>query len=312
MDAVREDGGMLLAVVVVGSVNLDITARIDRIPAVGETRLAEDGWLAPGGKGANQALAARRQGAETRLIGMVGDDQFGPPALSLLEAAQVDLSEVRRGQSGTGLALIWLDPRGRNTITVLPGANHELSPSALQASRPVGPQDIVLISLEIPVATAAAAAAWARRGRARVLLDPAPAPSELPPELWRVDVLMPNQGEAATLLGAPIRDVKDAKAAARALRQRGAGIGMVKLGAEGVVWATRQGVFYLPAVPIEPVDTTGAGDAFAGVLAAGLSLGETFSDAVRRATQAAALACTRRGAQPSFPLRAEVDRALAP
>jgi ribokinase len=300
-----------MAVVVVGSINLDITARIDRVPEVGETRLAQDGWLAPGGKGANQAVGARRQGAVTRLIGLAGDDQFRKPALALLEAAGVDLSLVGTGRHGTGLALIWLDPAGRNTITVLSGANHELSPEFFSPGPDLSRDDVVLISLEIPVETAVAAAEWARRHQARVLVDPAPVPASLPDPLWQVQVLMPNRGEAAQLLQSSIRDVKDAKAAARALRQRGPQVGVVKLGEEGVAWATRQGVFYLPAVPVETVDTTGAGDLFAGTVAAGLALGEPLPEALKRAAHAAAIACTRPGAQPSYPTRAEVDRSLA-
>jgi ribokinase len=275
-----------MGVVVVGSINLDITARIDRTPEVGETRLAADGWIAPGGKGANQALAARRQGAPTRLIGSVGDDVFREPALALLSQEGVDL-------------------------TLLPRANRDLAPTLFAPGPAVAPGDVVLISLEIPLEVAAAAARWARRAGARVLVDPAPAPEALPPDLTRVDILMPNQGEAATILGQPVGDVREAKAACRALRQRGAQVGMVKLGSDGVVWATRQGVFYLPAVSVEAVDTTGAGDAFAGVLAAALAEGADLPTAVRRATHAAAIACTRPGAQPSYPTRAEVDRSLA-
>jgi ribokinase len=302
--------GCTLAVTVVGSINLDITARVAGMPMVGQTALADEGWITPGGKGANQALAARLGGAATRLVGMAGDDPFRRPALALLEKGGVDLDLVRTGDSGTGLALIWLDAAGHNTITVLPRANRELLPDFFDPGPPLEAGDVVLISLEIPLDTAVAALEWARRGGAQVVLDPAPAPETLPARLWTADVLVPNQGEAARILGMPVADAKQARMAARALRQRGAGIGVVKMGAEGVAWATRQGVFYLPAQAVEAVDTTGAGDVFAGVLAASLALGDAFPAAMRRATQAAAISVTRPGAQPSFPTRHEVDQAF--
>jgi ribokinase len=299
-----------MGVVVVGSINVDVTARVPRLPHPGETLLAGAGWIAPGGKGANQAVAARRQGVPTRMVGHVGRDAFARTALALLEESGVDLSWVEPVAAPTGLALIWLQTGGENTITVIPGANSLLAPSRFDPGPPLEPGDVVLVSLEVPLPAALAAVEWARRQGATTLLDPAPVPATWPPTLSDVDVLMPNVGEAEALLGQPIRDVRDAKEAARALRRRGARVGMVKMGRDGVAWATRQGVFYMPAVSVEVVDTTGAGDAFAGVLAAALARGTPLADAVRRAQQAAAIACTREGAQPSFPTQREVDAAL--
>ena len=297
---------------VVGSINLDVTARIQRIPAIGETALAQDGYLSPGGKGANQALAARRMGGPVSLMGQGGQDALAELALSLLRRDGVNLDGVRPVDGMTGTALIWVDDAGNNTITVVSGANAQFAPQRLEPGPPLGRQDWVLVSLEVPLATARAAVLWAQNHRAGVLVDPAPAPVELPRELWAVSVLMPNRGEAERLLQVKIRDVRDAKAAARALRQRGAEVGIVKLGGEGLVWASRHGVFYLPPTPVRAVDTTGAGDCFAGVLAAGLEAKMSVGDAIGRAARAAAIACTRPGAQTAFPWAEELTEPLPP
>lgn len=295
-----------MAVVVVGSVNVDLTALLDRMPNISETHMAQDGWVAPGGKGGNQALAARRQGVDVRLIAMKGPDPLAQVALSLLKSAAVNLDSTATGSRPTGMALVLVDTHAHSTIAVVPGANHELDPRIFHSAFPLSPDDIVLISLEIPLVTAVAASEWARRYRAQVLVDPAPAPPALPRKLWQADIIMPNRGEAESLLGMTIGDVRDAKAAARALRTKGAKVGIVKLGADGLVWAARSGVFYLPAFSVDAVDSTGAGDAFAGVLAASLSQGEPLGDSIRRASLAAAITCTRRGAQPAFPTRDEL------
>lgn len=285
-----------------------MTARVDHIVGPGETLVASDVLVSPGGKGANQALAARRMGADTVLVGSVGDDAFAMQALRLLRQAGVDLSRIQVVDRATGLAWVAVDRAGQNAITVIPGANAVTGAEALEAVRRLlGPRDTLVLQLEIPLETVAAAVNLARAAGARVLLDPAPAPSALPDACWQVDILTPNQGEAGQLLGGPaVRDVREAKAAARALRQRGPKVAVVKLGEAGVVWATAQGVFYLPAEPVTAVDSTGAGDAFAGALAARLDAGDPLPEAMRLANRAAAVSTTRRGAQVSFPDREEV------
>jgi ribokinase len=225
-----------------------------------------------------------------------------------LKAAGVDVGDVRVGTRPTGMALIMVDSLANSTIAVVAGANSELDPARLEAARAPGPDDTVLVSLEIPLATAAAAAQWARRARARLLVDPAPAPEHLPAALWRADVLMPNRSEAERLLRVRIRDVRDAKAAARALLEGGARVGIVKLGGDGLVWAAKSGVFYVPAFAVEAVDTTGAGDVFAGSLAAALDRGTGWADAIREAAAAAALACTKPGTQTAAPTLEAVRR----
>jgi ribokinase len=292
---------------VVGSVNLDLIARLDRVPAAGETVIARGGTVAPGGKGANQALAARRMGAPVALVAEVGDDGFRTPALRLLEQDGVDLRHVRTASGSTGVALIWVNPSGDNAIAVMPGANQTFAPSRFDPGPDLAPGDAVLISMEVPENVVAAAAAWAARYHAPVFLDPAPAPEALASSLYRVDVLMPNRGEAERILRVAIPDVRAAKWAAEKLVERGARVGIVKLGSEGVVFASRHGVFVHAARPVEAVDTTGAGDCFAGVLAAALIEGMPVADAVARASDAAALSVTRPGAQPSFPYASELD-----
>jgi ribokinase len=296
---------------VVGSINLDVTARVGHLPQWGETLLAADGYVSPGGKGANQALAARRMGVDVSLVGAVGRDALATAALALLRQDGVNLDHVQVVDSLTGTAVIAVDDGGQNAITVIAGANRAVTPQRFRPGPGIGRRDWLLVSLEVPMEAVRAAVQWAQAHRAGVLVDPAPAPDDLPRELWNATVLMPNRGEAEHLLDMPIRDLRDAKAAARALRDRGADIGIVKLGADGLVWASRHGVFYLPPTPVTAVDTTGAGDCFAGVLAAGLAQGLNLGDAIGRAARAAAIACTRPGAQTAFPRAADVEGPLA-
>lgn len=294
-------------VVVVGSTNVDVVAELRRTPREGETLLADRGWLAPGGKGANQAVAAARQGAAVRLVSAVGDDALADVALSVLATLGVDLRVRHVREKATGMALIWLDRTGSNTIVVVPGANGAVTPDLLAAEPKPGPGDVVLVSLEIPLAAAVAAADWARSGGATLLVDPAPAPAALPPSLWHADIVMPNRGEAEQLLGASIGSGEEV-AAARALAARGAKLGVVKLGADGLVWATATGESgRLPALEVAAVDTTGAGDAFAGALAAELAAGRDVRRALGRASWVAAVACTRVGAQTGTPTWSEVQ-----
>ncbi len=286
---------------VVGSVNLDVMAHLARMPAAGETVVAKSGALAPGGKGANQALAARRMGVPVTLVAEVGGDSFQEPALELLKADGVDLTQVRTTEAPTGIALIWVSPEGESTIVVMPGANQSFLPTRFDPGPPLAAGDAVLISMEVPETVVEAAFAWAVRHHVPVYLDPAPAPDRLSASLFRADVLMPNRGEAERLLGVELPDVRAAKWAAEKLVEREARVGIVKLGGEGLVYASRSGVFVRPAPRVPVVDTTGAGDCFAGVLAAGLVSGLGLSEAVDRAMDAAAVAVTRPGAQPSYP-----------
>ncbi|PSR31589.1 MAG: ribokinase [Sulfobacillus benefaciens] len=292
-----------MSVVVLGSINLDLVARIDKIPVPGETRMAHGMLALPGGKGANQALAACRMGAHTIMLGMVGEDAFAMQALKFLRQDGVDLSRIGVSKtSATGLAFIVVEDGGQNAITVVPGANGEVGTDALTDLQQIlGPKDILVVQCEIPIDVVERAILTAKKVGARVIWDPAPASKNFPKSLFKADIVAPNQGEAEILVGGSVSDVRTAKIAARHLRARGAEVGIVKLGSQGVVWATARGLFYLPAEDVAAIDAVGAGDAFAGALAAGLDKGEALSDAIRIANRAAALSTTKEGAQSSFP-----------
>lgn len=299
-----------MAVIVLGSINLDLVARIKQVPRPGETGLAQSMTTSPGGKGANQALAARRMGAQTTMLGVVGEDAFAMQALKFLRQDGVDLSRIGVSRDmPTGLAMIVVEDSGQNAITVVPGANSAVGQEVLQDLQAIlTSRDILVLQLEVPLAVVERAIAVAHQVRARVMLDPAPAMERLPKSCYQVDILAPNQFEAAMLLSCdPITDVRSAKAAARELKSRGAEAAIVKLGELGVVWATGRSLFYLPGEEVAAVDTVGAGDAFAGALAARLDAKDALADAIRIANRAAALSTTKSGAQPSFPTANQVS-----
>ncbi len=302
-----------MAVVVLGSINLDLIARIKRVPKAGETGLAQDFMTSPGGKGANQALAARRMGAETSLLGMVGEDAFAVQALKFLRQDNVDLSRIGVSKDrSTGLAMIVVEQSGQNAITVVPGANAAIGQDVLaDLEARLTSRDLLVLQLEVPLDVVEEAIRIAHQIRARVMLDPAPAVPNLPKSFYRVDIMLPNQFEAEALVGEEITDVRTAKAAARQIRSRGVEVAIVKLGEMGVVWATARGLFYLPGESVKAIDAVGAGDAFAGALAARLDAGDALSDAIRMANHAAALSTTKEGAQASFVRLEEVRQHLS-
>ena len=294
-------------IVVFGSVNLDLVARVARLPRPGETITGESFATLPGGKGANQALAARRAGAEVAMAGAVGTDSFADDALSGLVAAGVDLGWVRRVGVPTGVALIHVDAAGQNAITVVPGANAEakadtVPDSALEANT------TLLLQLEVPMPAACDVAVRAKRRGARVILNAAPA-AELSMEfLDAVDVLIVNALEAGTL-GAALAMPNAPEAFAAAMCKRGVPT-IVTLGARGVLAAADRTLFRIEAPAVEVVDTTGAGDAFAGVLAAALDRGTDWPTALAEGVAAGSLACTTPGAQRALPDAAAI-RSLA-
>ena len=297
-----------MSIVVLGSINFDLSAQVAHRPQPGETLMASAFSTSPGGKGANQALAARRMGAAVTMIGAVGQDDFATGALSLLRSDGVDLSYVRTIEGvSTGLAFIHLDEAGENSITVIPGANAQGAQEALRALEQVlSPHDMLVMQLEVPLPTVLAAITIAKRKGAAVLIDPAPSPASVPDDLVAVDIFIPNRSEAEQILGHRISSVESARAAAEELRKRGARIGIVKLGSDGVAWANEQGTFYEPAYKVQPIDTTGAGDAFAGALAAFMDSGYQVNEAIVLANRAAALATEHLGAQKSFPYKQDV------
>lgn len=293
-------------VVVAGSLNADLTVRTDRLPRAGETVHGSPLVVAPGGKSANQAAAAARLGAEVALVGAVGRDDHGDLLLRGLREAGVDVEDVLRlPGTATGTALITVDARGENTIVLSAGANGELTPDRL-ARLPGRLRDAALLCLcfEVPMETVVAAARSAAAAGVRVLLNPSPAAPIPDPLLAGVSLLLVNESEAADLLDAG----GDWAAAADRLRRRGLPAAIVTLGGEGAVVLEDGRVTPIAPTPITPVDTTGAGDAFTGAVAARLASGDSVSGAARFAARAAAWSATRPGAQPSYATLAELDR----
>jgi ribokinase len=300
-------------VLVVGSANVDFTVALARLPRAGET--VTDGTLlvARGGKGANQAVAARRLGAEVRLVACVGDDASGRDVRHALSAEGIGVDAVREtGGAATGTALIVVDAEGRNQIAVAPGANRALSVADVeQRDADFAWADVLVCSLEVPLTTARRALECARRRRISTILNPAPRPERGLDFLGLADYVTPNEVEAADLTGVPVTDLETAARAAAAVRASGAGHAVLTLGPAGALADGPGGRVHVPAFTVSVVDTTGAGDAFNGALAVALAERRPLADALWFANAAAALACTRRGAQPSLPSRGDVERLMA-
>jgi ribokinase len=296
-------------VVVFGSINLDLVARAERFPRPGETLAAESFAMYPGGKGANQALAAARAGAAVAMVGAVGDDAFAGPALSALAAGGVDLTHVRRVSAPTGIAVIAVAASGENTILVAPGANAHVDANAVPDDWLRAPAVLVL-QHEVPAAANAAIVARAAGTRTRILLNGAPARSIATALLSSIDVLVVNETEMREV--AHEHDLPaDPEAFVEAYARRHGRAAIVTLGAAGIVAADPAARHALPAPAIEVVDTTAAGDAFVGALAAGLAQDLSLRMALTRAVAAGSLACTRAGAQPSLPEAAAIETLAA-
>ncbi len=296
-------------VVVVGSTNTDLSVRVPRIPAPGETALGQQFRITAGGKGANQAVAAARAGAAVILVTALGTDDFGDRAIANLTREGIDVGLIRRvAGAPSGVALIVVDDRGENSIAVAPGANGELRPEDVEPLASIlEPSDLVLLQLEIPLATVEAAAHLAHRCRTRVILNPAPA-RELPDSVFAsVTVLTPNEHELEQLTGISPVDEEALTRAAAVLHQRGVTDVLITLGARGVFASTGGSAELLPGFAVEAVDTTAAGDVFSGSIAVALVEGQSTRDALRFACAAAALSVTRIGAQASAPRRHEID-----
>lgn len=298
-----------MSILVFGSLNMDMVTRSPRLPQAGETLIGTRVETIPGGKGANQAVAAARLGASVRLVGRVGADDVGQTLLTALRRSQVDCQGVYVDAAAqTGMAMITVDDRGENTIIVVPGANHQVNTADLARFRELLPHHrLVLLQLELPLPAVCQAAQWASAAGLTVVLDPAPAVADLPDELYQaVSILTPNQLEAQQLTGIEVTDPDRAAQAGRHLRQRGCETVIVKLGAGGVVVCTADQVVHLAAYPVSAVDTVAAGDAFNGGLAVALSQGRSLRDAGQYASAVAALSVTRPGAQSSLPTQADV------
>lgn len=295
-------------VLVIGSANMDFTVAVPRLPGEGETVTGGSFYVSHGGKGANQAVAARRLGGEVRFVGCVGEDAQGDQVSQQMTAEGIPTANLIRTGDATGVALIMVDAAGRNQIAVASGANAQLLPdlARIHASLMTWAK-VLLLQLEIPIPTVQWALATAREHGVLSILNPAPA-QPLPDTLLSlVDCLTPNATEAHLLTGVPVDGPEAAAQAAQRLLTQGVRRVIVTLGSQGVLSCDGKSALHFPAFPVEAVDTTGAGDAFNGTLAVGLAAGGTWEEALPLANAAAALTCTRRGAQTSFPRRADVE-----
>jgi ribokinase len=305
---------MATNIAVVGGINIDLVTRASHIPRPGETVIGGDLRTSPGGKGANQAVAAARLGAHVSMIGRLGDDTFAPQLRQNLAAADVDLTYVFESvDSASGVALIVVDEAGENSIVVALGANARITPADVEAAAAaIAASDALLLQLEIPLEPVLRAAELGREHGVKVILNPAPARA-LPAELLAlVDILVPNETETAQLSGMPTGSTAELEAAASRLRDLGAGVVILTLGQRGALLAQEDGTRRYPAFEVDRVvDTTAAGDAFMGGLATAISEGKDLNEALPWANATGALAVTRAGAQPSLPTRQEVKALLA-
>jgi ribokinase len=306
------------SIVVVGSLNMDFVVSVDRLPAPGETVLGRDFQMIPGGKGANQACAAGKLGSgsvNVKMIGRVGYDLFADHLKASLSAAGVDVAAVHASRANaTGVALIWVDRTGQNSIVVAPGANGDLAAADMEAMRRVfRAGKAALFQLETPLETVAAALKLAREEGLLTILDPAPAQPLSGAMLASVDILTPNESEALILLGQSPRrvSVEEAQAIARQIRSLGVSAVIVKLGDQGCYYSAPESEVHAPGFRVPVRDATAAGDTFNGALAVALAEQKPVREGLRFANAAAAISVTRLGAQASIPSRAEVNEFLA-
>jgi ribokinase len=300
-------------IVVVGSINMDLVVKVQRIPVPGETIQGSDLQWIPGGKGANQAVAASRLGASVGMVGRVGNDSIGERLLAELGAQGVMIERVGRDeQAGSGTALIVVDASGENSIVISPGANGRITPADVdRAEDLIARAKIVLLQLEIPLRVVEHTIRMAARHGVLTILNPAPA-GDIPEEVYReAGILVPNESELAVLTGARIEGLDKVEAAARQLLKTGMQAVVVTLGRRGACLVTKDATALVPAFPIRVVDTTAAGDAFIAGLAVARLNGEGLEAAVRYANACGAVAATRFGAQPSLPNAKQVDTLIA-
>jgi ribokinase len=296
-------------ITVLGSANLDLIGTVSRIPHPGETVPGTSFATAAGGKGANQALAARRAGAAVRMFAAVGDDAFAAEATAELVAGGVDMQALRRvADTKTGVAMIFVDRAGENVIAILPGANGTMAPADAEAALSgMESGNILLLQQEIPQAATSRALELARQQGVTSILNTAPFLETTPELAARANIVIANETEFALLAG----DAQPLQALMQDWARSRQQTIIVTLGAEGARAATPDAWISVPAFPVKPVDTVGAGDTFCGYLAAGLDAGLDLEAAMRRAAVAASLACLKPGAQPAIPMAEDVAAALA-
>ena len=296
-------------VVVIGSLNMDLVTRAPRLPKGGETLIGHSFATVSGGKGANQAVAAARLGAQVAMVGCVGNDDYGVQLRDALLAEQIDCQAVSTVEDSSGVALIVVDDNSQNAIVIVAGANGAMTPAVIDRFDAVlQAADVIICQLEIPDATVGHALKRARELGKTVILNPAPASRPLPADWFTaIDYLIPNESEAAALSGLPVDSLEAAESAASQLIAMGAGKVIVTLGAQGSLFANGKDFEHFPAPKVKAVDTTAAGDTFVGGFAAALASGKSEAEAIRYGQVAAALSVTRAGAQPSIPTMSDVQ-----
>ncbi len=298
-------------ITVLGSINMDLIAKVDRLPKSGETVGGHEFTTAAGGKGANQALAAGRAGATVHMCGAVGNDTFAAPSLAYLESAGVSLARARSVDGATGTALIMVDTHGENIIAVVPGANGAIDDSdAIAAVDAMNGGDYLLLQLEIPAIAIEAALRAARTKGIISVLNIAPLTDDAKALAQQADIVIANETEFELLAGKPDLGAAQREKTLMELHQVSGQTIIVTLGAEGAIAAHEGTLHRVRGLDIKPVDTVGAGDTFCGYLAAGLDKGADFSSALRQAAVAGSLACLKPGAQPAIPLAQDVAAAL--
>lgn len=299
-------------IVVVGSINMDLVVRCARLPVPGQTVTALSSMEIPGGKGANQAVAASRAGGQVTMIGRVGADSMASRLVDNLRQHHVRTERIlTSSQCASGIAVVAVESSGENAIMVVPGANGEVSIADVDAATQIlSSADILLLQLEIPLPTVLRVIDIAREAGVPVVLDPAPMPTQLPPASLLVDVLCPNQSEASAIVGYTVETVDDAMRAAQDLMKLGVRHPIVTLADQGAVIHDGASSHWIEPFRITAVDTTAAGDAFAGALTVRLAEGASLLEAARFAGAAGAIAATRLGAQPAMPNRAEIESLL--
>ena len=297
-----------MSVVVLGSINTDLTTYVPRLPGPGETLFGHSFITVPGGKGANQAVACARLGVNTKMVGRVGNDGFGKEPLRALAAEGVDTSSIFvDDETSTGLAVISVDDAAENSIIVISGANMSLNDDDVRrCKRLLSDAEVVMLQNEVPLMVSIKVASEAHAKGITVIHDPAPAKDYFP----HVNLITPNEVEAEALVGFPIHSVKDAEKAAAQLRNLGVGAAVIKMGQAGAYFDAEQGNGMIPAFHVDAIDTVAAGDAFNGGFAAALVAGKSFETCVRWGAAAGALAVTKRGAMPSLPYREDFDALL--
>lgn len=295
-------------IIVIGSCNTDMVIKADRLPIPGETVIGGTFFMNPGGKGANQAVAAARLGGKVSFISKTGNDVFGKQSVELYNTEGINTNYIFSDEnSPSGIALITVDSHGENCIVVASGANALLSPKDIESARAeIETGDLVLMQLEIPIETVEYAAELANKKNIKVILNPAPARALSDKLIKSLYIITPNESEAEILSGIKVKDWESAKKAAKVIHAKGANIVVITLGSKGSLIYENDEYHHVEACKVEAVDTTAAGDTFSGTLCVGLSEGKSIIDAVKLATNACAVTVTRMGAQSAIPYRKEL------